>query len=101
MKPNDYYDSELLYDSGMSGSKPPLFSVCLSTYNFENSVTQALKTLLKQTFSDYEIVVHDDKSKDNTCGVILNILNSNGLAGGGNRARQSGYAFIGHLRMAE
>lgn len=78
---NEFYNSELLYDSGVvEGS--PLFSVCLSTYNFEKSVELALQTLICQTFEDYEIVIHDDASKDRTCEAVLNMLNASKIGGG-------------------
>lgn len=87
MTPDQYYNSELLFDTGYL-TEPPLFSVCLSTYNFSSCVTQALQTLLNQTFSDYEIVIHDDGSKDDTCRVVLNFLKNRAMCqAGGKRVR--------------
>lgn len=70
---NFYNDSRLLFDSGANGESP-LFTVCLASYNFESSIEQALKTLLDQTYNDFEIVMHDDCSTDNTCKVAVEYM---------------------------
>lgn len=44
----------------------PKFSVIIPTFNREKFVTLALDSVLSQSFSDYEIIVIDDGSTDNT-----------------------------------
>jgi glycosyltransferase involved in cell wall biosynthesis len=48
-----------------------LISVIIPTYNRERFITKAIDSVLKQRFSDYEIVVVDDGSTDNTREVLI------------------------------
>ncbi len=43
-----------------------MFSVVIPLYNKENYIVETLKTVLSQTFSDFEILVVNDGSKDNS-----------------------------------
>ena len=45
-------------------------SVCLSTYNVEKLVTTALEAIFAQNTSDFELVISDDCSPDNTVDVV-------------------------------
>ena len=44
----------------------PLISVTMTTYNHEKYIGQAIASVLGQTFSDFELVVVNDGSRDNT-----------------------------------
>ena len=44
----------------------PLFSVIIPTYNRKIQTTAAVRSVLDQTFTDYEIIVVDDGSSDDT-----------------------------------
>jgi glycosyltransferase involved in cell wall biosynthesis len=44
----------------------PKFSVIIPTFNRENFVTKAIGSVLAQSINDYEIIVIDDGSTDNT-----------------------------------
>ncbi len=44
----------------------PFFSVIIPTYNRENFLKKAIESVLKQTFKDFELIIVDDGSKDNT-----------------------------------
>ncbi|MDA1016301.1 MAG: glycosyltransferase family A protein [Planctomycetota bacterium] len=48
----------------------PRVSVVIPTYNRAEQTTRALESVWNQTFSDYEIVVVDDGSTDNTAEVL-------------------------------
>jgi glycosyltransferase involved in cell wall biosynthesis len=57
---------------------PPTVSVIIPTYNRAEFISQTLDSALAQTFTDYEIIVVDDGSTDNTMQA---------LAGYGDRIR--------------
>lgn len=48
----------------------PLVTVVIPTYNRATMVGRAIESVLQQTFSDFEIVVVDDSSHDNTESVV-------------------------------
>jgi len=48
----------------------PKFSVVIPTYNRERFITKAIDSVLRQSFTDYEIIVIDDGSSDDTRTVL-------------------------------
>jgi len=44
----------------------PFFSVIIPTYNQDKFLLNSLDALKKQTFKDFEIIIIDNYSKDNT-----------------------------------
>ena len=55
------------------------FTVAISAYNIESYVKRAIDSVLNQTFTDYELLVIDDCSKDNTVQIIEESLNGKGI----------------------
>jgi chlorobactene glucosyltransferase len=51
-------------------------SVCIPARNEENNIATLLQSLVGQTYSDYEIHVLDDHSKDQTAQIVSNYVNS-------------------------
>jgi glycosyltransferase involved in cell wall biosynthesis len=45
-------------------------SVCVPTYNYARYLPQALDSILSQSFSDFELLISDDCSTDDTAAVI-------------------------------
>lgn len=60
----------------LSFKKRPLVSVIIASYNHVNFVTEALTSVLNQSFSDLEVIVVDDGSTDGTPEVIAQIKDS-------------------------
>lgn len=50
--------------------KQPFFSICIPTYNRAHLLPEALESSLAQTDSDFEIVIVDNASTDNTQEVL-------------------------------
>lgn len=49
---------------------PPLISVALPVYNGADFLSQALDTILAQTYSDFELIVSDNQSTDETPAIL-------------------------------
>lgn len=54
----------------------PFFSVCMPIYNRGKTITRALKSLQYQTFRDFEVIIVDDRSIDNTVEEIKKYFQS-------------------------
>ncbi|MBW4630304.1 MAG: glycosyltransferase [Brasilonema octagenarum HA4186-MV1] len=53
-------------------SDAPLVSVLIANYNYARYISETLESVLCQTYPNYEIIVCDDGSTDNSCEVIEN-----------------------------
>jgi len=81
----------------------PAVSVVIPLYNTEKYIGECLNTLLAQTFTDFEIVVVDDCSTDNSVAVVenympqfggrLTLLHMEENSGGGALPRNKGLNF--------
>ncbi len=54
----------------------PFFSIIIPTYNRAHLIIGVIKSILKQTYSSYEIIIVDDGSTDNTQAVVQPFLNN-------------------------
>ncbi len=48
----------------------PKVSVCIPTYNSAPFLAQTIDTILSQTFNDFELIIIDDASRDETVDII-------------------------------
>lgn len=48
----------------------PVISISMPAYNVEQYIGEAIESILAQTFTDWELIVVDDCSKDNTFAVV-------------------------------
>jgi glycosyltransferase involved in cell wall biosynthesis len=53
--------------------KQPLVSVVMPVYNVESYVEESIHSILTQTYSDFEFIIINDGSTDNTADIIRNI----------------------------
>lgn len=51
----------------------PKVSVLMSVYNCENTVKKSIDSIINQTFTDWEFIICDDGSKDNTYKFVQEI----------------------------
>lgn len=54
------------------------FSVIICAYNIEAYVSKAIESVLNQTFKDYELILVNDGSKDNTLNILKEYESKNG-----------------------
>lgn len=79
----------------MTEMKEPTVSVIITTHNRDSLVGRAIDSVLAQTFEDFELIVVDDASADNTTEVlryytdlrVKNLRNSKRLGGPTSRNR--------------
>jgi glycosyltransferase involved in cell wall biosynthesis len=83
--------------SGTTTDKnPPVISVIIPTYNRAHLVGRAIRSVLAQTFQDWELIVVDDGSSDNTEEVVCSFQDpricyiSHEVNRGGSAARNTG-----------
>lgn len=50
--------------------KEPRVSIVLCTYNNECTIRQSIDSMLTQTYEDFELIIWDDGSSDNTANIV-------------------------------
>ena len=53
----------------------PFFSIIIPTYNAEKTIENCLKSILNQQYTNYEILIIDGASKDQTLSIVQSIVN--------------------------
>lgn len=53
---------------------PPFFSVVVTTHNAQSTIIKTLESVVQQDFKDFELIVVDDASTDDTVKVTRSIL---------------------------
>jgi glycosyltransferase involved in cell wall biosynthesis len=69
-----------IYNGSYNIKKQPLqpfFSIIITTYNRANILKRAIDSLISQTEKDWEAIIIDDASIDDTYGQVLPYLDSN------------------------
>ena len=50
-------------------------TVCICAYNAEKYITETLQSLFRQTYTNFDLLLIDDCSTDNTCEIIQSFVN--------------------------
>jgi len=53
----------------------PIVSIIMAAYNREATISRAIDSVLNQNMTDWELIIIDDCSTDNTCQIINSYLN--------------------------
>jgi len=52
-----------------------LISIIIPTYNCENTISETIKSVLNQTYKNWELIITDDKSVDSTFSILMKFQN--------------------------
>ena len=58
--------------------KKPFFSIIIPVHNSEKYVDKGLRSIIKQTFQDYEALIINDNSTDGTLDVVKKVIRNKG-----------------------
>ena len=83
-------------------NEQPLVSILMTAYNREKYIAQAIESVLASTFTDFELIIVDDNSKDSTLNIakgyavkdsrVKVYVNETNLGDYNNRNRAASYA---------
>ncbi len=89
----------------------PLVSVLMTAYNRENYIAEAIESVLASTYTNFELIIVDDGSVDNTVHIARNyeqsdsrikvFVNENNLGDYPNRNRAASYAVGEYLKYLD
>lgn len=57
--------------------KLPMVSFVVTSYNYEKYISKTLESIKKQTYKNFEIIIVDDCSSDNSCNIIEEFISDN------------------------
>ena len=57
-------------------SKSPLISVYITNYNYGNYLKKSINSVLGQSLQNFELIIIDDNSNDNSKRVLKNYLSN-------------------------
>lgn len=60
-------------------SNLPIVSICIPIYNGEKYLEEALLSAINQTYSNIEIIISDDQSKDNSLIIAKELLEKSAI----------------------
>ena len=63
----------IMYDRDKINTKFPYFSVCISANNMKDYIEKNLLSIINQSFQDFEIIVVNDASEDETENIISRV----------------------------
>ncbi len=83
----------------------PLVSILMPNYNYGKYIGEAIESVLQQTYSNWELIICDDGSTDNSCEIVqryqskeprikLIIKENGGVASALNKAYENSYGEI-------
>ncbi|MBU4333503.1 MAG: glycosyltransferase, partial [Candidatus Omnitrophica bacterium] len=73
---NETKKKEELSDYKENNLKDPLVSIIMPTYNYSQFIAKSIKSVLDQSYSNFELIVVDDYSEDNTEEVVKGFKDS-------------------------
>ena len=63
----------IIYEKDKIYNKYPYFSICLSALNMQDYIEKYLLSIINQSFQDFEIIIVNDDSEDETENIIKRI----------------------------
>ena len=66
-----------LYPEVEENNEKPFFSICIPVYNMEKYIEQSIISVLNQSFRDFEILIINDYSLDNSEKIIKSLQDDN------------------------
>lgn len=81
MRPNQELADTAIVDTGLDRAERPLITVVAVCFNHAPYVQECLNSIAAQTFMDFELIVTDDASKDNSPQLITDWLSASKMGG--------------------
>src|SRR5664279_4015758 len=89
----------------------PLVSVLMTAYNREKYIAEAIESVLSSTYTNFELIIVDDGSKDNTVNIarryelqdsrIKVYINTTNLGDYPNRNHAAGFAIGKYIKYID